>query len=186
MFVVAQKLTGHLTQCTAIQTEKNNSMNVIVSGAMDTNVKLWDVRQKSCVNTYKAHNKEITCVDLSPDSKLIVSGSMDGTLKFWDTCGQRLVKSIKASRSGYPTCVSFNPQDLTVVVGLSNKCIKYYELQEFELVSSSTIDTLAPRAICFNNSGMACFVAYDDCTKVYHLEDEIKPKVMDVIAKPYK
>ena len=58
---------------------------MVVSGAVDTNVKLWDLRQKACINTFKAHNQEITCLDISPDAKIIVSGSKDGTMKFWDT-----------------------------------------------------------------------------------------------------
>jgi len=63
----------------------NRHSNLLISGAVDTNVKMWDVRQKMCINTYKAHQQDITCLDISPDSKIIVSGSMDGTMKLWDT-----------------------------------------------------------------------------------------------------
>lgn len=105
---ISSRLTGHLTRCTAIQTERNQQ-NVIVSGAVDTNVKLWDVRQKNCINTFKGHTKDITCLDISPDSKIVVSGSMDGTLKFWDSVYPKLVKSVKISTTGYPTCIAFNP-----------------------------------------------------------------------------
>lgn len=102
---------------------------------------------KTCINTYKGHTKDITCLDISPDSKVVVSGSMDGTLRFWDTLKSALIKSIKVSSTGYPTCISFNPKDICVAVGLSNKCIKYYELEYYNLVSSTTIDTLAPRVL---------------------------------------
>jgi len=61
-------------------------MNVLVSGAVDTNVKIWDIRQKQCINTFKGHSNEITSLDISPDSRVVVSGSKDGTVKFWDTC----------------------------------------------------------------------------------------------------
>jgi katanin p80 WD40 repeat-containing subunit B1 len=105
---ISSRLTGNLTRCTSIQTERNQH-NVIVSGAVDTNVKLWDVRQKSCINTFKGHTKDITCLDISPDSKIVVSGSMDGTLKFWDSVYPKLVKSFKVSTTGYPTCIAFNP-----------------------------------------------------------------------------
>jgi len=72
-----------------------------------------------------------------------------------------------------------------VAVGLSNKCIKYYELQEYSMVSTTTIDSMVPREMCFNNTGEACFVAYDECTKIYNLESEGgKPILLDVIAKP--
>ena len=64
--------------------------------------------------------------------------------------------------------------------------MKYWELQDFSLVSSSNIENFAPRQLCFNSSGESCFVAYDDCTKVYLLDDEVKPKVLDILQKPYR
>ena len=70
-----------MTQCTVI---KHNGDNTVLTGAVDTNVKMWDLRMKQCINTYKSHTKEITCLDISPDAKMCVSGSTDGTLKFWD------------------------------------------------------------------------------------------------------
>ena len=60
-------MSGHLTQCTALQTERSGQPNVLVSGSQDTNVKLWDVRMRAAVQTYKGHREDITCVDLSPD-----------------------------------------------------------------------------------------------------------------------
>ena len=82
--------------------------------------------------------------------------------------------------------MAFNPCDLCIAVGTSSKYVKYWELQDFGLVSSSNIENYPPRALCFNSSGESCFVAYDDCTKVYLLDDEIKPKLLDVITKPFR
>ena len=107
-------------------------------------------------------------------------------MKFWDTYAQRLLKSIKVSGAGYPVCMQFNPCDLCIAVGTSNKYVKYWELTDFTLVSSSNIENFVPRQLAFNGSGESCFVAYDDCTKVYLLDDEVKPKVLDIIAKPYR
>lgn len=52
------------------------------------------------------------------------------------------------------------------------------------MISSTSIENLPPREMCFNDTGTACFVAYDDCTRIYHLESEGKPIVLDVISKP--
>ena len=89
----------------------------------------------------------MTCIDISPDSKMIVSGSLDGTLRFWDTNMHRMVKQVKVGGHGYAVCLSFNPNDLCVAVGTSSKQIKYWELQEYSLVSSSTIQDWVPRSI---------------------------------------
>ena len=88
--------------------------------------------------------------------------------------------------AAYPVCLMFNPCDFCLAIGTSGKCVKYYELEGFTLVSSSSIELSEPRALCFNPSGEACFVAYDDCTRVYNLDEEVKPRLLDVIQKPYR
>lgn len=76
---------------------------------------------RAAVNTFKGHTQHIVCVDLSPDQKIIVSGSQDGSLRFWDTNMQKLIKQIKIGSTGYPLCAVFNPNDLCIAVGTSNK-----------------------------------------------------------------
>ena len=44
LFLAAGKLTGHLQEVSAITVERNANMNIMLSGAVDTNVKIWDVR----------------------------------------------------------------------------------------------------------------------------------------------
>ena len=95
------------------------------------------------------------------------------------------MKSIKLPAAAYPVCMMFNPCDFCIAIGTSSKCVKYYELEQFNLVSSSTIELSEPRALCFNPAGEACFVAYDDCTRVYNLDEEVKPRLLDVIQKPF-
>lgn len=122
------KMSGHLTGCTCLQTERSGNPNVLVSGSSDTNVKLWDTRMRAVVNTYKGHTQDIVTVDLSPDQKIIASGSKDGTLRFWDTSMHKCIKKIKVGSSGFATTVVFNPNDLCIAVGTSGRQVKYYEL----------------------------------------------------------
>lgn len=48
------------------------------------------------------------------------------------------------STAGYPTCISFNPADICVAVGTSDKIVKYWELTDFTMISQTLIDNHPP------------------------------------------
>ena len=52
--------------------------------SVDTTMKVWDVRNKTCIQTYTGHEKEVTCVRFSPDGRWVASSSKDGQLLIWD------------------------------------------------------------------------------------------------------
>ncbi len=58
--------------------------NYIASGGADTNVKVWDLRQKTAIATYKGHDKAVSAIDISPDTQYISSGCVGGVIKIWD------------------------------------------------------------------------------------------------------
>lgn len=55
-------------------TDKNNS-NLITTGSLDTNTKLWDLRSKNCIMTYRNQTKKISSLNITPDSRILISGS---------------------------------------------------------------------------------------------------------------
>ena len=78
---MACTLKGHLTAVSCLAPQLEKRCNYVVSGSNDTNVKLWDLRQKNCMHTFKGHSKPVLCVAMSPDSQLIASGAADGNIK---------------------------------------------------------------------------------------------------------
>lgn len=81
--LVGYCLKGHTVEICSFYSDKRNS-NIIASGSFDTNAKLWDLRAKNCLYTLKNHNKRVSCVCISPDSRIFLSGSEDGSVFSFD------------------------------------------------------------------------------------------------------
>jgi len=72
-------LTGHRSGCLSIAFHPFGDF--VATGSLDTNLKVWDLRRKECIQTYKGHGKGITHVAVSPDGRWVVSGCEAGDVK---------------------------------------------------------------------------------------------------------
>ena len=82
IFLAKNILKGHTVSVNALASFPNEEKsNLLISGSSDNSVKLWDFRQKQCVNTWKGHLMPINTLDCSSDGKSIVSGSQDELIK---------------------------------------------------------------------------------------------------------
>jgi WD40 repeat protein len=69
-------------------------------------------------------------------------------------------------------------------VGGTDKIIRYWELQDYSLVSQTTIDNSPPTRIQFDPDGRYAFISFAEYVKVYILESEGgRTHLLDVIPK---
>ena len=173
------KLSGHMTAPSVFVYDSSSSF--LISGAEDTNIKIWDLRtgSRGCLTTFKEHSGIIQCLDISTNSRILISGAQDGCVKVWDMSSFKMAKSIKVgtAEASYPLCLALQGND-AFAVGLLNKTVKYYTLDNngsqnmqnwtIHLHSQTTIDNFRPQHIRFYDG--ICFVSYDDSTKLYLFE----------------
>ena len=55
---VIRTLLGHRAPC--ISVEFHPYGDFFASGSLDTNLKIWDIRRKSCIQTYKGHTQGVS------------------------------------------------------------------------------------------------------------------------------
>jgi WD40 repeat protein len=55
--ILLRSLSGHQVNTCSLQYHPYGDF--IVSGSIDSNMKVWDVRNKSCIQTYTGHTKEV-------------------------------------------------------------------------------------------------------------------------------
>lgn len=76
---VVRTLTGHRSNCVSVSFHPFGEF--FASGSLDTNLKIWDIRRKGCIHTYKEHTRGINTIKFSPDGRWVVSGGEDNSVK---------------------------------------------------------------------------------------------------------
>lgn len=72
--------TGDILCCSTF----NDDRNMFLSGSCDGYVKIWDIRQKSSVQSLFVSNYDINSLKVFPQGKSFISGSDDGLIRFFD------------------------------------------------------------------------------------------------------
>jgi len=98
-----QTFRGHTAPATSLAFfDKPGIGLLLITGAWDKCIKLWNVKTRSLISTTLAHHDFVKTLLVVPELQLLISGSSDKIVRFWDlsTCqdGQPLtsVGSISA------------------------------------------------------------------------------------------
>ena len=87
-------LNGHKSAVSALHF--NRAATMLVSGARDTNVIVWDVIAEAGICRLRGHKDAVTDVCLLPTHDAIASVSKDGLLKLWDLPTQHCIQTVAA------------------------------------------------------------------------------------------
>jgi WD40 repeat protein len=131
---VHQSLAGHLDWVNAVAVGRAAGREVIVSGADDFTVRLWDATNGDPIGDPLVGHKGIVnavAIGRAADRDLIVSGSHDGTIRLWDAAtgepiGNPLtghsdwVNAVAIGRSGTREVVVSGSEDDTIRVWDAN------------------------------------------------------------------
>ena len=182
---ITNTLRGHLTHCRWVIDQKQEISNYVISGAADTNVKVWDLRQKSAIATYKGHTKAISTLDISPDTKYIASGCTGGVVKIWDITAGKCsysfdIRKISPNENCFVKSIKFNPADIWMAIACSDKIIRYYDAISYELINESMADVHPISNVDFNPDGDVVIGAYSDSIKVWNMEEN---KLVSLVSK---
>lgn len=72
----------------------------MVSGSLDTSIRVWDVETGNCIHTLTGHQSLTSGMELKDN--ILVSGNADSTVKIWDIkTGQCLQTLQGESEFGY-------------------------------------------------------------------------------------
>uniref|UniRef100_A0A453DG44 Katanin p80 subunit C-terminal domain-containing protein n=1 Tax=Aegilops tauschii subsp. strangulata TaxID=200361 RepID=A0A453DG44_AEGTS len=160
-------LTGHRSNCMSVDFHPFGEF--FASGSLDTNLKIWDIRRKGCIHTYKGHTRGVNAIRFTPDGRWVVSGGEDSAVKIWDLTAGKLLHEFK-SHEGQIQCIDFHPHEFLLATGSADKTVKFWDLETFELIGSTGPEMTGVRSMTFNPDGRSLLCGLHESLKVFSWE----------------
>lgn len=162
-----RNLSGHRSDVLCLDTHPYHPY--LLSGSADTNIKVWDIRRKNCMGTYRGHSGKVNCVLFSPDGSLAASGGEDGVVKIWDLTAGKLLHQFAEHKRAI-TSIAFHPSEFLLATASLDKTIKFFDIDQFALVSTTTTGTSPANCIQFHPDGNFLIATVQDQMKIFQWE----------------
>ncbi|KAF9581302.1 hypothetical protein BGW38_001730 [Lunasporangiospora selenospora] len=175
--------TGHTKGVSAIRFIPK-SAHLLLSGSMDSKVKLWDVyHDRRVLRTYMGHTKAVRDVTFNNDGTRFMSASYDRNMKLWDTETGQCISTFSTKK--IPYVVKFNPDEdkqNVFLAGCSDHKIYQFDINSGEVIQEYDQHLGAVNSITFVDENRR-FVTTSDDKSLRAWEFDI-PVVIKYIAEP--
>ncbi|KAF8807291.1 WD40 repeat-like protein [Phlegmacium glaucopus] len=176
--------TGHTQGISVIRTFPETG-HLLISGSMDTKIKLWDVyTHGNCLRTFHGHVKAVKDISFSNDGRQFLSCGYDRQMKLWDTETGQCLK--RFSNGKIPYVIRFHPdQDKQNIflAGMSDKKIIQYDINSGEITQEYDQHLGPVNTITFVDENRRFVTTSDD--KTIRAWDFDIPVVIKYIAEPH-
>jgi len=119
--------TGHSSRILNLRMQRGGTRE-IVSGSIDGQVCLWDMRYSEPVKSFRAHSKSMTCMDIHEHAPVI--GTASRVAGIWSVAGRRISTLKGPSSSNYLStkvspvgALAFHPHQMVMAMGNSEEPI---------------------------------------------------------------
>ncbi|KAG1347142.1 putative protein STRUBBELIG-RECEPTOR FAMILY 3-like [Cocos nucifera] len=139
------------------------------SGSLDADLKIWDIRKKGCIHTYKGDTHGIRTIKFTPDGRWVVTGGEDNAVKLWDLTAGKLLHDFKF-HNGQIQCIDFHLHEFLLATGSADRTVKFWDLETFELIGSAGPEATGVCFMIFHPDGRTLFCGFDVTFKIFSWE----------------
>ncbi|TQD88282.1 hypothetical protein C1H46_026163, partial [Malus baccata] len=152
----------------------------VVSGGFDNAVKIWDLTAGKLLHDFKFHEGHIRSLDFHPLEFLLATAFVQLVQATHTSLSCILLRNLMKSYNLFkqPIAILVNwcflkLSQLELVTCSTDRTVKFWDLETFELIGSSRPEPTGVRAIAFHPDGRTLFSGLDDSLKVYSWEPVI-------------
>ncbi|XP_016430570.1 F-box/WD repeat-containing protein 7-like, partial [Sinocyclocheilus rhinocerous] len=104
----------------------------VVSGSLDTSIRVWDVETGNCIHTLTGHQSLTSGMELKDN--ILVSGNADSTVKIWDIKTGQCLQTLQGphKHQSAVTCLQFNKN--FVITSSDDGTVKLWDLRTGEFI----------------------------------------------------
>ena len=103
--------------------------SLIVSGSLDSTVRIWDVQTGAKIAVLQGHKDAVESVAVTPDGRHIVSGSEDKTARIWDAETLELAGVLYGHLDSVMS-IAVTPDSSRIVTGSLDNTARIWDLEE--------------------------------------------------------
>eukprot|EP00520_Triparma_pacifica_P017978 CAMPEP_0118661674 /NCGR_PEP_ID=MMETSP0785-20121206/16418_1 /TAXON_ID=91992 /ORGANISM="Bolidomonas pacifica, Strain CCMP 1866" /LENGTH=612 /DNA_ID=CAMNT_0006555155 /DNA_START=131 /DNA_END=1965 /DNA_ORIENTATION=+ len=135
--------------------------HLLLSAGLDGVVKVWDVKRRKVMRTYKGHTAAVRDVAWNGDGTRFVSVSYDRWVRLWDTETGECIKTFTTRR--VPYCCKFYPlDDNFFVVGQSDNRVVCYDVEKGTVCQEYNHHLAAVNTVTFTEDAKKMVTTSDD------------------------
>ncbi|THU91626.1 pre-mRNA splicing factor [Dendrothele bispora CBS 962.96] len=176
--------TGHTAGVSVVRLFPETG-HLLLSGSMDTKIKLWDVyTHGNCLRTFHGHVKAVKDVTFTNDGRQFLSCGYDRQIKLWDTETGQCLK--RFGNGKIPYVVRFHPdpdKQHIFLAGMSDKKIIQYDINSGEITQEYDQHLGPVNTITFVDENRRFVTTSDD--KTIRAWDFDIPVVIKYNAEPH-
>lgn len=123
-----RKLKGHTGFVNACGGTRRGQQ-MLVSGADDSAVKLWDARKRYAVHTFDA-SYQVTAVCYNDTAESVITGGLDNDIKVWDLRKNEVLYELKG-HTNTVTGLALSPDGSTVMSNAMDNTLRCWDVRPF-------------------------------------------------------